>query len=480
MPRPICLVVGDAILDRWVDGEMQRISPEAPAPIVRLRAVRMSPGGAANVAANIKSLGGTVFFAAGINNHSDAAQPLRDMFEQDYGISACWCPGGRVAVKTRIAVAGQQILRLDEEDDRPATGAHADNLLRGLQAVCGPESSLKLLVVSDYNKGCLTPTVSQYLQDVMRSRPLPLFVDAKPARIRQWAGATLLKVNAHEAIQIATEDGYLHPGLSDAASAPEVAADYLRQRYGFANVVVTCGAGGVVYTHGTAVSVPTVPQPIYDVTGAGDTFLAALAVGYLEDMTLEESIFRANVAAGLAVQQHGPKQITRDAWETAVRERRGWAGKIMGIEAVTELVQRKRALGHSVVLANGCFDALHSGHIQLLTHARQQADLLVVAYNDDASIVALKGTGRPIVPEQLRAAHLAMLSFTDCVVRFDGDVEALVRKLHPDVLVKGEQYRSTRVPGADFVAGYGGIVIFAPMLPGLSTTNLGSPQPRSC
>jgi D-beta-D-heptose 7-phosphate kinase/D-beta-D-heptose 1-phosphate adenosyltransferase len=466
------------MLDRWVEGDMRRISPEAPVPIVLQKQVTDSPGGAANVAMNIKSLGGNVFFAAGVNEQQESAQRLQQFFQQVWPIPVAWCHCSRLytPTKTRFLVGGKQVLRVD--DERPVhSPSHGDAMLRAIYGVSGEESNVKAVVVSDYSKGSITPSLRQQIRELSVLRGWPIFLDCKPDYFRDWIDPQRraqihLKVNLSEALQFSKQEGNLHPGLSMADSAAEVATEFI-SRASFTTVTVTCGSQGVVYwERGQLHRIPTTPRYVYDVTGAGDIFMAAMAVGYVEGHTLHEALLRANIAAGLAVQRTGLKRILRDEWEDGVVEHRGWAGKMMGVDAATAYATRKRNAGNVVVLANGCFDALHVGHIQTLAFAKQQGDVLIVAYNDDDSVKALKGPDRPIIAEAFRGAQLAMLGSVDCAVRFGGSVEDLVRRIHPDVLVKGAQYRDTVVPGADYVASHGGVVAFAPMIPRVSTTGI--------
>lgn len=466
------LVIGDPILDRHIVGKARRISPEAPIPVVEQQTVTDSLGGAANVAANLVTLGAPSVYLAGMTGRDYAATALEQMLnEAGIGSFLAHNERMRTVTKTRVSADGQQIVRIDDECTRHDEW-HTQALIAGLGRMLQPGSDLGLVVVADYNKGTFTPDVIRYVIDACAALQIPLFVDAKPAKIRDWRQATLLKVNRGEAIAIAMEDGCIHPGLLTDA-APEVAVEHLRQTYGFSTVAVTCGPAGVVYWDGSRVGrMPTQAQHVYDVTGAGDVFMAAMAKGGLDGMTFEESLFRANVAAGLAVKEYGTVTVQRDDLEDAILARRGWAGKIMGHDAAVAFAKRKREAGRSIVLANGCFDALHPGHIYLLSQARAEGDLLIVAHNDDASIARLKGPGRPIIPEPLRASQLAMLDIVDCVMTFDGEVEPLVRALHPHVLVKGGQYVGTKVPGADYVAGYGGRLALVQMLTGASTTEI--------
>ncbi len=471
--RQAAIVVGDPMLDRRIEGTMTKITAEGPAPVVAQKEIIETLGGAANVARNIVTLGGFAHFA-GLVGTDYAADRLQHLLSTDCCESTCLqrVSNCKTTTKTRITCGGQLIIRVD--DDASLFDRHAQEaILESLDALHRIGQG-KMIVVSDYAKGTMSPDTAQ---DLVENSPVPIFVDAKPKMLRHYARAMLLKINLSEALQIANEDGYLHPGLLVPDSMAEVAAQYLYNRYQFQNVVVTCGDKGAVVANEAGVkTVPTTPQTVYDVTGAGDVFMAALAVSFMEGTTLDEAIYRANVAAGLSVKQHGTVAIKRDDLEDAIAEQRGWAAKIRGWLGALAFYRRKVAAGKSIVLANGCFDALHVGHLQTLLHAKQQGDILIVACNTDESVRQLKGEGRPIIPLQYRLTQLAMLECVDCVLDFNGDVEALVRQMLPHVLVKGAQNIGTRVPGADYVAAHGGRVAFAPMIANVSTTEINNRQ----
>jgi D-beta-D-heptose 7-phosphate kinase/D-beta-D-heptose 1-phosphate adenosyltransferase len=471
--RQAAIVVGDPMLDRRIEGTMTKITAEGPAPVVSQKEIIETLGGAANVARNIVTLGGNAHFA-GLVGTDYAADRLQQMLSVDCCQSTCLqrVHNGKTTTKTRITCGGQLIIRVD--DDASLPDAHSQRLLMHSLDAIHAAGSAGMFVISDYAKGTMSPTNAAYL---VGAATIPVFVDAKPKMLRYYAKATLLKINMSEALQIATEDGYLHPGLLVPDSAAEVAAKYIYDKYQFQNVVVTCGDKGAVVVNEQGVrTVPTTPQTVYDVTGAGDVFMAALAVSFMEGTTLDEAVYRANVAAGLSVQQHGTVAINRNDLEDEIAEQRGWASKIRGLIGTLAFYRRKTAAGKSIVLANGCFDALHVGHLQTLLYAKQQGNVLIVACNTDESVQQLKGAGRPLIPLNYRLTQLAMQECVDCVIAFDGNVEALVRQMRPDVLVKGEQNRGTHVPGADYVAAHGGRVAFAPMIPNVSTSEINSRQ----
>ena len=233
------------------------------------------------------------------------------------------------------------------------------------------------------------------------------------------------------------------------------------------------GGEGCLYHDGLNFGhIPTTPVPVFDVTGAGDTFMAALVTSLSRELCIEEACKRANVAAGLAVRQYGTAVIQADDWQDAVEAAEGWESKCVTLEAARECAERKRRQGKKIVLTNGCFDLLHYGHLHLLAEARACGDVLFVACNEDLSVQALKGNERPIIAEAHRLTALARFGEVDYVFPFDGDMNDVVRAIRPDVLCKGSEFQGANVPGADLVASHGGVVVFTSMAPGYSTSEI--------
>lgn len=474
-PKRYVLVVGDVMLDRRIEGPATRISPEAPSPVVVQEEVTESPGGAANVAANLAALGANVRLIGTVGDDYEATA-LNTLLTTKYNVAVCLVPvaGTPTTVKTRITSGGQQMLRVDREceslDNTPG-------MLAGLQGVLPTVTAgadTVLIVISDYAKGAMSPTVIAYLLDWAKCAGIPVFVDAKPETLLSYAGATLVSPNLAEARAVVDAAGHVHPALYGGNVQDEIDVCTVFLHRHFPMAVVTCGERGATYCSAdapSAITVDTVPQHVADVTGAGDTFMAALAVGCLNGWPLETSIRAANVAAGLAVREYGVTVIQKGDWDDALREQAGWAGKLLTLDEAVVLANRYRDRGDRIVLANGCFDGLHAGHLALLQFAKGYG-VLFAAYNDDESVRQLKGDTRPILPAAKRAEHLAMFSAVDVAICFDGNVNHLVHRLKPDVLVKGAEYQSSKVPGADYVADHGGCVAFAPMQPSLSTTEI--------
>ena len=479
------LLIGDVLLDRYLDCTASRVAPEAPVLVLEdQQPPRVFPGGAGNVAANLRGLGAGVRLLTAWGGDPEG-HFLRQLLENPPAgeENAGWVtlhgpqrPEWRTATKTRILAGGQLLLRLDRECRPLAPAAELDGYWpEELARLPGPCDAI---VVSDYAKGVCTPGLLAWIREA-QARGTPVFVDAKAVVLRELAGCFLAKINFREACSVAEQDGYVHPALGRVAgqwglgfqAAAEALAEYVRTAYRYYAVVVTCGPLGAVASTSAGCSLlPAESQAFGDPVGAGDTFLAALVSGYLLGLPLGQAVGQANVAAGLAVAQPGVYTVTRTALDEACRSRTG-RKHCTRSQAVT-WVKERQGQGRSVALANGCFDGLHPGHLSLLRFAKQQGDELVVAYNDDASVRRLKGPSRPLFPEAHRGALLEHVPEVDLVVCFgDDDAGQLVQDLSPDVLVKGADSRQP-VPGAAFLAGRGGRVVFAPCEPGYSTSEI--------
>lgn len=478
MARSKILVVGDLMLDRRIEGAMTRISKEAPCPIIREGNWTEVPGGAGNLAVNLVHFfdphhSGKVR-VLGVTGQDHVCVALsRLLTERGCAVHTISAPGKRTTVKTRITCGGQQILRLDSEEDQLlAEGELASAVLHALNE----HTDVMAVVVSDYNHGALAPTVIQTIMNACASYAVPLFVDAKPTRhAHMYARASLFKCNLSEALALAEATGRVHPALyaGNPVDQATCAARTLRENWQFATVVITMGADGCLFHDGLNFAhLPATAVGVADVTGAGDTFMAALVTRLVQGLSTEVACKHANLAAGLAVREHGTSIVTADEWEDAVEATGGIEAKLTTVEGTRHIAARKRRQGKTIVLTNGCFDLLHHGHLHLLAEARACGAVLFVAVNTDESVRALKGETRPVVPLAERLRALARFAPVDYVLPFDGDVNSVVRAIHPDVLVKGAEYANTTVPGADLVASHGGTVRFVPMVTGYSTTEI--------
>lgn len=476
---PAVLVIGDVMLDRRLEGEMRRISPEAPVPVVHQRAVQETPGGAANVAANLAALG-CVTFLLGVIGNDEEGQRLRSLLG-DRGVqylNLLTRQQVRTITKTKITVRGQQVLRIDQEDGDLHgfnVSDHEQEILGAVRACLLPTPRVQLIVCSDYSKGTFTHTLAAQLVELSRECNVPLWVDTKPDGIAGFAGAQLAKPNLSEARRCCAH--YVHPALAegqDEESAVELLSRLLRTDYNFGQVVITRGGNGASFFNGTEFFTSSVQaQEVFDVTGAGDTFLAVLADTFLRTNDWPSAMLRANTAASEAVRHYGTTIVSRDQLDDAVMRRRGLPGKVLTVDEAVSFIARQRRNKQRIVLTNGCFRLVHDGHWQLLQWARRQGDVLVVAANSDESIRKLRGEDTQFVPAAYRGQMLASVPGVDAVVFFDEPVaEGIVRRLHPDILVKGEEYRNTSVPGSDWLAQHGGELRFSPMVEAAHASSL--------
>ncbi len=453
------LVVGDAMIDRYVYGEVTRISPEAPVPVLLTRGSTVRAGGAANVAANIAALGGTCEMLAVVGD-DDQHRELADLLAVP-GLTTDLVVGrnGVTTEKTRIVSGRQhQIARVDRE-----SGVDPEALVELERRFALALDRVGMVVLSDYGKGVLAPIAR--LIALAQARGVRVLVDPKTAGAERYRGTHILKPNGAEY--------RLLFGACPEADLPAHALAAIRA-YGIDHLVLTKGPAGMmtISADGRVRHHPTRALEVYDVSGAGDTVLAALAVAFCAGEDLDRAVDLANIAAGIAVSHVGTYVVTaRDIAERLGRSEPPVIPALMTLEATLNQVQRCRAAGGRVVFTNGCFDILHPGHVRMLRAARAEGDLLVVGVNSDASVARLKGPERPINTLVDRAEVLASLAAVDCVVGFEEDTPlALVARIEPDVLVKGGDYAGSDIVGADIVQARGGRVVTTAFHVGHSST----------
>ncbi|MBI2932416.1 MAG: D-glycero-beta-D-manno-heptose 1-phosphate adenylyltransferase [Planctomycetes bacterium] len=459
---PRIFVVGDLILDRYVWGSVHRISPEAPVQILDAGREEFRPGGAANVANNLAVLGARTSCAGTVGDDLDGRSLAERM--RACGVDARGIVVDRVKptiVKTRLIAHNQQMLRIDREKKEPLASPVERRLTASIRRAAATHEAA---VVSDYNKGTLTPEVCRSLIDAFARRKRPVIVGLKSRDFRKYRGSTAASLNRVELAQIS------------GVERVEEGARRIIAALGLKFILITLGERGlmVMARSGEVVRMPTMARQVYDVTGAGDTVLAAFVLGYVSGLSLEECAVLANGAAGVVVGKIGTATVTRgELIEYATAAEGSSHRKVLAPAALRKALAEERSRGHRIAFTNGCFDLLHVGHVRLLEFARAKGDVLVVGLNTDRSVRRLKGDARPILGQDERAALLAALECVDYVTFFDEDTpDRLVRTLRPEVLVKGMDYRGKRVVGRDFVESYGGRVELAPLVEGVSTTDI--------
>jgi D-beta-D-heptose 7-phosphate kinase/D-beta-D-heptose 1-phosphate adenosyltransferase len=457
------LVVGDVVIDRFVEGKVSRVSPEAPVPVLKLQGkVRPVLGGAGNVAANVLAYGGAVTLV-GLSGADEAANELAGLstlprlstrFVAD--------PSRPTTVKTRYLGGWHQLLRVDEEETHPMDEATADAVIAAARDALADATAV---VISDYGKGTLDARTIPAIIAAARSAGLPVVVDPKKADAAIFAGATILTPNVEEMVQ------FSGVRARDNESA-EAACRLILDRVPVDGILLTRGEAGmtlVCRNRAAALHVAAETHRVFDVTGAGDTVVATLAAALGIGEELEDAVRLANTAAGVAVTKPGTATVEPGELRRALGSGEA-AGPVERADAAQRVAGWK-AQGLKVGFTNGCFDLLHRGHLFSLEQASRRCDRLVVGINSDASTRRLKGEGRPVQDAATRAAVLAALRHVDLVAVFDEDTpEGLIKALVPDVVFKGADYAEADVAGGDFVKAHGGRVELLPLLPGHSTT----------
>ena len=459
------LVIGDLMLDEYVTGDARRVSPEAPVPVVSVSNESFGLGGAANVANQIAALGATVELA-GVVGDDDAGSLFRKCCDDlGVGSNAVIVDESRPTTrKMRVIADRQHVLRVDREVTTPLAADVEARFVAALTNVSRPD----VIVVSDYAKGVVTPTLYAHVVALARSWRVPLLVDPKDADLRKYDGATLVKANHHE-----LEAAVRRLVRTDDVATREEQVAILLDRLDVESLVVTMGEQGLAVFERNAppTILPTDAEQVFDVSGAGDVVLAVLALGAAIDLPRPVAAHLGNVAAGIAVRRLGVSIV--GPGELAARLGGAQATKVLTRTQLTDRCGWWRAQGRSIVITNGCFDLLHPGHLHLLRHASELGDALVVAVNSDRSIRDLKGPDRPLISEGERTALIAALACVDAVVVFEGpDLVELLAELAPDVLVKGADYRIDDVVGRETVEAAGGRVALIDLLAEHSTTSL--------
>jgi D-beta-D-heptose 7-phosphate kinase/D-beta-D-heptose 1-phosphate adenosyltransferase len=471
MASQTVLCVGDLMLDEFVYGEVSRISPEAPAPVIAARRSETNIGGAGNVARNIASLGGSCIFVA-LVGADDTGERLKTALGQERGIEPVLVrdPARPTTRKVRFVSEhfSTHMLRADWEKAAPAANeieqGLIDSILREL-----PRANIVLL--SDYAKGVLTARVIRNTIDAARKLGKPVIVDPKSANFAIYRGATLLTPNRKEFSEATRSRVDSETSIADAAQDVMTLADCEA-------ILVTQSEDGMtlVPRNGEAVHVPAHPVKVRDVSGAGDTVAAALALVMATGADWETCLRMANAAAAVAVSKKGTASVTAAELRRKILPHAFLAAEEKIVIDDGELDARLaewRKQDLRVGFTNGCFDILHPGHVRLLTAARGACDRLIVGLNTDASVKRLKGEGRPVQHERARAEVLAALEAVDLVVFFAEDTPIrLITHIKPSVLVKGGDYTRETVVGHDIVEAHGGQVMLVETLQGFSTTTL--------
>lgn len=444
-PHVTILVIGDIMLDKTIIGNVTRIAPEAPVPVVHVGDEQYFLGGAGNAAANVAALGGKVLLCGYVGKDAAASKVLELCKEK--GITPCLVSHHDPTIqKIRVTSNGQQLVRVDYEEKN--TTKDRNNILEAIKPYLG---SIHAIILSDYNKGTLTPELVKAILPLGK----PIIVDPKPENISMFYGATLLQPN-HLAVERAT--GQALTTEDDVAQAGIELAQKIS-----ANLLITRAEAGMtlIEKDGSVMHVPTQAREVYDVTGAGDSSIAAAALALACGGTLREAVILANHTAGIKVGKRGTATVH---WRELAYELEAGHTKIKTLEELQWIADNLRSKGKTIVFTNGFFDILHIGHAQLFSKAKELGDALVVALNTDSSITRLKGPTRPLIPQHERAEILSAIGAIDYVVFFDNDTPIeLIQQLRPDIIVKGGNFNPNDVVGYEAVQEYGGKVEIIPV-----------------
>ncbi len=454
------------MLDQYWSGRAGRISPEAPVPVVKVADKELRAGGAANVALNIAALGATAHLIGVVGKTASGAvdehgQQLEAIMTEA-GVECSWALSDSGTIcKLRVLSHHQQLIRMDFE--QPVPDAPALSLV---ELVEDNVADYDVLVLSDYAKGAL-----QFVEKMISiavAANVPVLIDPKGQDFSPYQGATLIKPNQSEFEAI----------VGEAQTSENIVkkAEQLITQLDLEALLVTRSEHGMalVTKQGAPYLLQSQAQEVFDVTGAGDTVMAALATGFASGMTLQNAVHLASQAASIVVRKVGTSTVSKAELDESIKASMRHKGYVaLNEEALLELVKAAQHSGERVVMTNGCFDLLHSGHVRYLNEAAKLGERLIVAVNSDASVQALKGETRPIVPLEGRMELLSALSCVDWVVPFDEETpERLICKLTPDVLVKGGDYKPEEVAGASCVYNAGGQVEILSFWEGYSTSNM--------
>jgi D-beta-D-heptose 7-phosphate kinase/D-beta-D-heptose 1-phosphate adenosyltransferase len=468
--KPRILVAGDFMLDVYIYGDALRISPEAPVPVLKVTETQYCCGGAGSVAADIAALGGVPLCLGVVADDQNGNILRRKLTETGADTSGLSTVNDRPTI-TKQRLIGlaqhrhkQQLMRIDQESTRPLSDKKYDEILRTYKDNLPTADAVCL---QDYDKGLLNTAICREMITIASRANKKVLVDPSPiSDYSKYKGATLITPNRKET---SLAVGFDIQNIPDAARA----ADRLRQELELEAVVITLDKeGAYLQTAQVSEHVPTKPRSVYDVTGAGDMVLAMLAVAITSGCDYKTAVQLSNIAGGIEVEKFGTATVTKEEIiGELMGQDTGKDGKLRTVDSLVQELEWRRRKSQKVVFTNGCFDVIHRGHIEYLDFCRLQGDAVVVGLNSDSSVKLIKGPDRPINNQEDRAVVLAGLESVDYIALFDEpDPLNLIKKVRPDVLVKGEDWADKGVVGREFVESYGGKVVLAPLVKGRSST----------
>lgn len=456
-----CLVLGDIILDKYLVGDVSRISPEAPIPVVCITGERYTLGGAANVASTVAACGIETVLCGSIGKDEGAKKILELLSRHTINFAGICSEMRGTIVKVRVTGQVQQMIRLDYENTVPLNAVEEQELLAG---VLRELKNVDIVIISDYKKGICTEAICREVICAAKGRGIPVLVDPKQADWTRYRGAAVITPNYKEFEKTVgktlknNENSIKREGLK------------VIKKYGIGGLLVTRSQYGMTYlTEKDVKTYPAKAQEVFDVSGAGDTVIAVLAVFLVAGVDERESVKISNFAAAISVSKIGTYVVTADEIFDRLEEEACFEKKavIFSFDALELQLRKWRRSGAKIVFTNGCFDILHRGHVEYLQKAKTLGDYLIVGINTNRSVKALKGITRPVNDEYDRAFLIASLRCVDRVVLFDDDTPyELIKMVVPDILVKGGDYREDEVVGREFA----GKTVILPLVEGYSTT----------
>ena len=461
------LVVGDLMLDAYLWGDAERISPEAPVQVVSVTAEEHVLGGAGNVISNLAALGAKVSAVGVIGSGADAKLVLHLL--NGLGVhtgGVIQDPERPTTRKTRIIADHQHVLRFDKE-----TIAEIDQQIvnQVSQAAVELITDTDLTLVSDYGKGVIGSTLMKKLTTAAQKHGKLLIVDPKGLDFKKYAGASILTPNQKETAEAAGVEIVDDKSLTKAARR-------LMKKTGIDKILVTCGKDGMVYfeSNDSPYRIGTRARQVFDVSGAGDTVLAVFGLGIAAGYSIKEAMALANTAAGIVVGKVGTATVNKTELAADLNLIPDpTLHKKKTVAELSAIAHKLHETGKRIVLTNGCFDLLHVGHIMFLSAAKQLGDILVVAIDDDASVKKLKGPGRPVIKAAERLRIISALDSVDYVVGFSShQLNELIQTLRPTVLTKGSNYRVKHVQGREIVERFGGRVEIIPVTENISASSI--------
>lgn len=457
------LCIGDIMLDKYVYGNVSRISPEAPVPVLHLQSGFEMLGGLGNVINNLSSFLATPVLvgAVGADEGGNRIRKIINTHHKSFFVTS-----PKTSIKTRYVSNGQQLLRVDDEIICPITTEQTAEIAAFARDVA---PDIKAVILSDYGKGVLTPELCRTVIEIARIHSIPVIVDPKGTDYTKYTGATFITPNLKEFTESCGQKIFYPQQLAENACR-------LIHQYQLQGLLVTQGAGGMTFvTKEEQMHIEATAREVFDVSGAGDTVIATLAVGISKGLDPKSACILANAAAGVVVSKAGTATVTPEELQQALSLApiNAYEEKIVPLSRLETIVQAWRHQNLKIGFTNGCYDLLHAGHLRSLSEAKQQCDRLIVAVNTDNSIKRLKGPERPIQTEEVRSLVLAALELVDAVILFDQDTPLhLIETIIPDVLVKGADYTVEQVVGSDIVLRNGGRIHLVQLQQGQSTTNL--------